>query len=269
MTLLHVRLYGGRTQITLPPSFRGGALTLRGYRVLFNRDNHGYYHLALRAIGLIDSPNVISYTTRNQGERFTVELPIWLDPEAKLTHDTQITWPMGRVQNGNALVTFEIALYNCIERKRYDQAVFDTSIQDVNITGLKGLNPKQTYFGEFGQSVPLYVIPKSYFPDQHTDGIIEDTFDDVYRYRSDGTPYVDENGDKVIGSFPSTRWVHTGVQVGNVDPTPGGADYSTDRMTAQEELEYKNSDGAITGSGYRTNAVIYPYTIELVFEVTQ
>jgi hypothetical protein len=231
--------------------------------VLFNRNDHGYYHLAVRATGLTNTTNCISYSTKGQGDKFASDIPIWLDPENKLTVDTQITWPLGRVSNAS-LITFETALYNCIERQRYDQAVFDTSVSDPNIQSLKGVSAMQPFFGPFGQSVPLYVIPKSYYPDQHTDGTIAGTFVDTNQYDADGNIIS-----PAPGSFPSTRYVHTGVQVGDIDPTPGGRDYSTHYVTPEEKRQHDNSAGVITGSGYRTNAIIYPYTMELVFEITE
>jgi hypothetical protein len=265
MTIVHIRLYGGRTQVNLPSTFRKGTITLRGYRFLFNRDDHGYYHASVRTT-LLDGTNVISFTTKGLGDRYSAELPLWIDPEKKLTQDTQITWPLGRVENPNTVVLFELALYNCIERKRYDQATFDTTVVDANITGLKGLSPQQQYFGEFGNSVPLYVIPKSYLPSQETSAAIEAEFYSQFRHNKDGEAVTStSDGTK---PYPSTIYVHTGVQVGSVDPTPGGKDYSTHRMTPQEESEFK-AGGAVVGSGYRTNAVIYPYTMELIFEITE
>lgn len=296
MTIVHVKLYGGRTQINLPSSFRKGSLTLRGYRFLFNRDDHGYYHASVRTT-LLGGTNVISFTTKGYGDRFSSELPLWIDPEKKLTQDTALTWPMGRIENPNTVVLFELALYSCIERKRYDQATFDTTIVDANITGLKGLSTQQAYFGEFGNSVPLYVVPRSMLPNGDdvekietgtiewegdgtaantwADGLynttinsLEDEFYSRYRFDADGTQIGDSGSDSVK-PYPAPIYVHTGVQVGSVDPRAGGKDYSTHRMTPQEEKEYANSTQRITGSGYRTNAVIYPYTMELVFEITE
>jgi hypothetical protein len=97
---------------------------------------------------------------------------------------------------------------------------------------------------------------------------LESRFYSRYRFDADGNEIADSGSDAVT-PYPAPIYVHTGVQVGSVDPRPGGRDYSLHRMTPQEEKEYTNSTQRITGSGYRTNAVIYPYTMELIFEITE
>jgi hypothetical protein len=269
MTLLHVRLFGDKTVINLPAAFRKGRITLRGYRVLFNRDNHGYHHMSVRST-LLGRANIAAFTAQGNPDGYAAELPIWLDPEAKLSEDKSITWPLGRVENPGSAIVFEMALYNCIERKRYDQATFPETTLDPNIRTLKGLSPQQPYFGQFGESVPLYLFPRSYKPDQSLDADadtngIGDSFEEINIYNAKGVKL--NSAPAATAIYPSTRWVHTGVQVGDVDPTPGGRDYTEHRTTAEEVEMYNNSDFEITGSGFRTNAIIYPYTIELVFEL--
>ena len=55
----------------------------------------------------------------------------------------------------------------------------------------------------------------------------------------------------------ATVWVHTGVQVGNVDPQPGGKDYDERPINQTEENVIDKSVGALKGSGFRKNAIIY------------
>jgi hypothetical protein len=165
MTLLHVRLFGDKTVINLPSAFRKGRISLRGYRVLFNRDNHGYHHMSVRST-ILGRANVAAFTAEGNPDGYTAELPIWLNPENKLSEDKSMAWDLGRVENPGSAIQFDMRLYNCIERKRYDQAFFPESTLDVNIRTLKGLSAHQLYFGQYGTAVPLYLFPKSYLPSQ-------------------------------------------------------------------------------------------------------
>src|SRR5688572_3954613 len=168
MTLLHVRLFGDKTVVNLASAFRKGRISFRGYRVLFNRDNHGYHHLSVRTT-LLGRANIAAFTAQGNADGYTAELPVWLNPEAKLSQDTSLVWPLGRIENPGSAILFELKLYNCIERKRYDQAFFSTSVADVNIRTLKGLSKHQTQFGEYGDAVPLYLFPKSFTTNQSLD----------------------------------------------------------------------------------------------------
>lgn len=269
MTLLHVRLFGDKTVINLPSAFRKGRISLRGYRVLFNRDNHGYHHMSVRST-ILGRANVAAFTAEGNPDGYTAELPIWLNPENKLSEDKSMAWDLGRVENPGSAIQFDMRLYNCIERKRYDQAFFPESTLDVNIRTLKGLSAHQLYFGQYGTAVPLYLFPKSYLPSQALTTDSSGGANGIADYFENGTLF-DSKGTSLATSvatpapYPSWQYVHTGVQVGDVDPTAGGKDYTDHRRTLEEVEQYTNSAGVIKGSGYRTNAIIFPYSIELVF----
>ena len=157
-------------------------------------------------------------------------------------------------------VKFDITLFNCIERKRFDQAIFDST--DAEIQGLYNISPLQKYFGT---KIPMYPIPTANLNDQVTNSPNDSDFLSTTWFGADG---------KVIATdtnpiFPDgAKWVHTGVQVGNVDPQPGGRDYDVNTMNVGEEVIRANSNNILTGSGFRKNAIIYAYSVDLIFEIS-
>lgn len=267
MTILHVRLRGPTTTITLPPSMNNARFKLKSYRILFNRNEHGYY-LASLTSSLFDEGNVMNYVKAGEpGTRFN-EIPLFVNPETKMTQELTVDWDLGRVR-GTSSVSFNIQFHNCIERSRFDQAVFDSS--DPSITKLYGVSKYQPYFGT---KVPMYISPNSNLPSQST---MSSGFTPALTAADFGSNSIyDASGKDITPSpapttkpYPNAKlWVHTGVQVGNVDPMPGGIHYDTSPTSVEEATIVANSGGALTGSGYRRNAIIYAYSVDLVFEVT-
>jgi hypothetical protein len=110
----------------------------------------------------------------------------------------------------------------------------------------------------------MYPIPVANQPDQVTNNPTPQNFKDTTRYAADGS--VITTGSEI---FPdATVWVHTGVQVGSVDPQPGGKDYDTRPINQDEANVVAKSGGSLTGSGIRKNAIIYAYSVDLIFEIT-
>lgn len=269
MTLLHVRLNGHQTQINLPSTIQMAGLRLKSYRVLMNRVNHGYYHVRVTS-SLLMSGNMMAFTAKNQANLYAPDLPLFINPELKLTQE-HCDWDLGTIQNSTSTVTFTVQMYSCIERKRFDQAVFETT--DANVLSL-GVDPR------FGFKVPIYKYPQNInltCPQASTDG-------KTY-YEELGS--IDANGNQLAPNpspgtaYPSYRvYVHTGVQIGDndnandlgIDPTPGGTEYTTDPINGQELQAYNQAHSYptpydYTGSGFRKGAIPYPYSIDLVFEL--
>ena len=257
MTLLHVKLQGPSTSIDLPSSVKNPNFRLKSYRILFNRDNHGYFYGTLKCT-LFNDGNCMSYTKKGDANTYFNDIPLIIDPESKHTVRENVDIDLGRVRMSSN-VRFDIQFFNCIERARFDQAVF--SSPDSNIQGLFGVSALQPYFGT---SIPMYPIPTSNQTDQVTNNPTPQDFMSSSRYAADGTLLT--TGTDVYPD--ATVWVHTGVQVGNIDPQPGGKDYD-DRPINQEEANViAKSGGALKGSGYRKNAIIYAYSVDLIFEIT-
>ena len=125
MVLLHLRLQPGTTQIAIPENIKRGHLRLKSYRILFNRQNHGYYHASLSS-ALINTGNVIAYTIPNDAVHYMPTLPLFIDPENKLTYET-VDWDLGDVRNTLSTLQFNLQFFNCIQRSRYDLAYFDNA----------------------------------------------------------------------------------------------------------------------------------------------
>ena len=260
MPLIHVRFQGASTTIDLPPSFRSSQFRLKSYRVLFNREDHGF-HVGSIKCTLFNDGNIISFTRANDPTARFIELPLILDPEKKQTHMENVDWNLGTVRNASN-VKFEVAFENCIQRSRFDLAYFNTT--DSEVLRMRGISPYAAYFAP---SMTMYPNATANFPDQRTISEVPPmtpvTFGSTSLYAPNGT-LVTTDANPI---FPSaTTYVHTGVQVGNVDPQPGGLDYTTDAVNVDEALAISNSGNALTGSGFRRNAVIYCYALDLVFE---
>lgn len=267
MTILHVRIRGPTTTVTLPSSMNNARFKLKSYRVLFNRNEHGYY-LGTLTSSLFDEGNVMNYVKSGEpGTRFN-EIPLFINPETKLTQELTVDWDLGRVR-GTSSVSFNIKFQNCIERARFDQAVFDSS--DPSISKLYGLSVYQPYFGT---KVPMYISPTSNLPSQQTMStgftppLTAADFGSNSLYAADGTNNTPTPA-PTTKPYPNAKlWVHTGVQVGNVDPMPGGIHYDANPTSVEEANLIAKSGGTLTGSGFRRNAIIYAYAVDLVFEVT-
>lgn len=267
MTLLHVRLRGPTTTITLPPSMNNARFKLKSFRILFNRDTHGYY-LATLTSSLFDEGNVMNYVKAGEpGTRFN-EIPLFLNPSNIFTQDFSLDWDLGRVR-GTSSVSFNIQFHNCIERARFDQAVFDSN--DPSIAKLYGVSKYQPYFGT---KIPMYISATSNTYTQttmssgFTPPLTAADFGSNSTYGPDGTDNTPSPA-PTNKPYPNAKiWVHTGVQVGSVDPQPGGVHYDTNPTSVEEANIIAKSGGALTGSGFRRNAIIYAYSIDLVFEVT-
>jgi hypothetical protein len=277
MPLLHVKLHGPRTRINIPSTIRRSRFKLKSYRILFNREDHGYFHAALNCT-LFNNGNVMNFVKKDDPNYFAYDIPLFIDPEKKLTYSENCDLDLGDVQNVSSMIEFNIQLFNCIERKRYTLATFDST--DAAIQGLYG--KARMYNGAafvdaqkyFGQSIPMYLVPYSSKTSTSTETpIAQETWTNAEWY--------DETGNKItsLGTAPfpdATKYVHTGVHVGNVNPTPGGKDFDTRPI---DETESKIIDAAkegtspnynypIAGSGYRKGALIYAYAIDLVFEIS-
>jgi hypothetical protein len=258
MTLLHVKLNGPSTSIDLPSSVRNPRFRLKSYRVLFNRDNHGYYYGTLKCT-LFNDGNSISFTRRGDANTYFNEIPLILDPEGKHTVRENVDIDLGAVRTASN-VRFDLNFFNCIERSRFDQAIF--SSPDAAIQGLYDASSFQKYFGT---SIPMYPVPTANQTDQVTSFPTPQDFKSVSWYAADGTRII-TGSDKIYPD--ATVWVHTGVQVGNVDPQPGGKDYDERPINQTEANVIDKSVGALKGSGFRKNAIIYAYSVDLIFEIT-
>lgn len=258
MTLLHVKLQGPSTTIDLPSSVKNPKLVLKAYRILFNKNDHGYYFGTVKCT-LMNDGNVMSFTKRGDAKTYTNDIPLILDPEQKHTFRENVDIDLGTARSVSN-IKFDIALFNCIERKRFDQAIFDSA--DPEIQGLLNVSALQQYFGN---KIPMYPIPTSNMNDQVSNSPAESDFLSTTWFGADG---------KSLGTdsnpiFPdANKWVHTGVQVGNVDPQPGGRDYDVRTMNVAEEVIRANSVNILTGSGFRKNAIIYAYSVDLIFEIS-
>lgn len=282
MPILHVRLYGNTTQINIPQELNGSRLRLKSYRILWNRDNHGFYHGTLTCT-MLSRSNVLAYTTQNNALNYEPEVPLFIHPENKLTQET-VDWDLGSISNTLATLQFQIQYFNCIQRSRYDMAYFDTqdSQQYLNFTATIPNASGTTQLANFNGHVPMYICPK--IPADLSTPPANATTYSVPGFKASDyftNNQYDQNGNvtattnPLTPTFPSARvYVHTGVHVGwcqsetnpGVDPQPGGVDYTTDVMNAQESLMVKNSNGFILGSGIRRGAIIYPFSVDLVFE---
>lgn len=255
MPILHIRLYGPQTQINIPSVIRQARFKLKGYRILFSRENHGYFHAAVTT-NLFKDGNMLAFVQENAPTTYNYDLPLFVDPEKKLTYMDNCDWDMGIVSNLGGKIDFQVQLYNCIERKRYDQAFFDTKSKETTV--YYGVNPEQAYFG---QHVPLYVVDTGYTDSQLYDASGNQTAT---------TDTIDPNtGVKTTGSFvypTAKKYVHTGVELAGVDPQPGGADYDARPINPVEAQAISRSGNQLTGSGYRTGPLTYPYSIDLLFE---
>lgn len=295
MPLLHVKLHGPRTRINIPSTIRRSRFKLKSYRILFNREDHGYFHAALNCT-LFNNGNVMNFVKKDDPNYFAYDIPLFIDPEKKLTYSENCDLDLGDVQNVSSMIEFNIQLFNCIERKRYTLATFDST--DAAIQGLYG--KAQMYNGTqyveaqkyFGQSIPMYLIPhssKTSSDDGVTTGSSIETstttngittilgnYSESVGYPAETwthSVWYDENGNNISSSgtapFPDARkYVHTGVHVGNVNPTPGGKDFDSQPINETESKIQTTSVNMITGSGYRKGALIYAYAIDLVFEIS-
>lgn len=270
MTILHVRLRGPTTTITLPPSMNNARFKLKAFRVLFNRGDSGYY-LATVTSSLFDEGNVISYSKAGEPSTRYSEIPLFLVVGANLTQDFNMDWDLGRVR-GTSSVSFNIKFHNSIERSRMSEAYFDSN--DPAITMLYGASKYQPYFGT---KIPMYISPISNQVSQTTmtsaasiggPVLNYQDFGSNARYAPDGTNITDTPAPTTKPYPSSTTWVHTGVQFGGIDPQPGGSHYDTSVTSVEEANIVAKSGGALTGSGFRRNAIHYAYSVDLVFEVT-
>jgi len=270
MTILHVRLRGPTTTITLPPSLNTARFKLKGFRILFNRPDSGYY-LATVTSSLFDEGNVISYSKSGEPSTRYSEIPLFLTPGSILTQDFNMDWDLGRVR-GTSSVSFTIKFHNCIERARMSEAYFDSN--DPAITMLYGASKYQPYFGT---KIPMYISPISNQAGQTSmtnatsiggPSLTYQDFGSNARYAPDGTNITDSPAPTNRPYPSSTTWVHTGVQFGSIDPQPGGVSYDTSVTSVEEANIVAKSGGALTGSGFRRNAIMYAYSVDLVFEVT-
>ncbi len=258
MTLLHVKLQGPSTTIDLPSSVKNPKLVLKAYRILFNKNDHGYYFGTVKCT-LLNDGNVMSFTKRGDAKTYTNDIPLILDPEQKHTFRENVDIDLGTARSVSN-VKFDITLFNCIERKRFDLAIFDST--DPEIQGLYNISPLKKYFGT---KIPMYPIPTSNMTDQVSNSPVGSDFLSTTWFGADGkTIATDANP-----IFPdAVKWVHTGVQVGSVDPQPGGRDYDVNTMSVEEEVIRANSNNILTGSGFRKNAIIYAYSVDLIFEIS-
>lgn len=278
MTILHVRLRGPTTTITIPSSMNNAKFVLKSARVLFNRDSHGYYVAWINS-SLFDEGNVISYSKAGDPTTRFPEIPLFLHPDGKNALIYQnADWDLGRVR-GSGTVTFNLRFETCIERKRFSQAVFDSG--DPSIAKYYGQSVYQQYYGT---TVPMYMSPNSnhvtnttmssvYAIQQPPSGFINPPlttadFGSNSLYAPDGTN-ITPTPAPTNKPFPNASlWVHTGVQVSSVDPQPGGTTYDTSVTSVEEANIVAKSGGQLTGSGVRRNAIIYAYSVDLIFEVT-
>lgn len=258
MTLLHVKLQGPSTTIDLPSSVKNPKLVLKAYRILFNKNDHGYYFGTVKCT-LMNDGNVMSFTKRGDAKTYTNDIPLILDPEQKHTFVENVDIDLGTARTVSN-IKFDIALFNCIERKRFDLAIFDST--DPEIQALYNISPLKKYFGT---KIPMYPIPTANMNDQVSNSPANSDFLSTTWFGADGkTIATDANP-----IFPdAAKWVHTGVQVGSVDPQPGGRDYDVNTMNVEEEVIRANSNNILTGSGFRKNAIIYAYSVDLIFEIS-
>ncbi len=279
MTILHVKLNGPTTQINLPAGVTRFNMVLRSYRVLFNRPAHGYYQ-AMVNCSLLNGGNAMSFAKASDAQSWTYDFPLFLEPGIISTTKDSVDWDFGTINTSGSTIAFNIKLLNCIERKRFDQASFESSDPSIQMLygkcisgtagGTVGPNTQQYW----GNKIPMYPVPYTNQTGTGTSVYMNDNF--VSAITNPGgmnfssTTWRDADGNTIAtGSnvYPTSAiWVHTGVQIN--DPQPGGQDYDMRPISADEQRVVNNSGGAISGSGYRRGAIIYPYSIDLVFEIT-
>ena len=155
MPILHVRLTGSQTQVNLPPSLQKFNIKLKGYRILFNVNNHGYYHASLGCT--LFQHNVMSFTSNGQANNYTMELPLFIDPEAKDTFFQAIDYDIGTVQNTNSVLTFQLALKNCISRSRCDLALSSTA----SLIATSLASSTQTQINGYINGASAYLVPQA------------------------------------------------------------------------------------------------------------
>ena len=255
-------------------------VTLKSYRVLFNRNNHGYYHATLVS-SMFTTGNAISFANPALPNNYASEIPLFLDPEEKLTQANNVDMDLGVVSSTSSSVTFNIQFFNAIQRKRFDKAIFDAnssySQQYYNKVQYNNTNLQTA----FGLGVPMYIAPFSSQPDNGEAYSSSIPAGEVWALdhslNDDGTINANTPGSSIYPSY--LTWVHTGVQVGNVDPYPGGKDYDTRAVNEDERKQLDNFQKSVkynagnpaqnlAGSGYRRGAIIFPYAVDLVFEVS-
>lgn len=285
MPLLHIKLNGPRTRVNIPSSIPRARFKLKSYRVIFNRNDHGYYHASVNC-SLFNTANMMSFSKTDDANYFSSDIPLFLDPENKLTSSENVDLDLGEVQNAQSSVEFFIEFFNCIERKRYDQAFFESN--DPRITGLYGkaklntipdnndaiagvginviTDKGQAAYDDnaqrfWGTKIPMYLIPyHNYQVMQNNELGSGQTsyglFADVKRFDANGNDITATSG---TGPYPSAKvWVHTGVQVGRVHPQPGNKDYTTDPVdqfeynVQQKCGDYTTDATAITEDGVGT-----------------
>jgi hypothetical protein len=217
----------------------------------------------------------MNFVKKDDPNYFAYDIPLFIDPENKITVSENCDWNLGEVQNVSSTIEFNIVLHNCIERKRYDQAFFDSSDPEI-----QGLYNKATFYDSltdkvydaqayFGTKIPMYIVPYSTKTDTSSENSNQqEDFGDVYWFDAEGKRLTTD-----IGIFPSAKaYVHTGVHVGDVNPNPGGKDYDTRPINEYESRVIENSKvnnvATLTGSGYRRGAIPYAYSIDLIFEIT-
>lgn len=126
MPLLHIRLFSDKTSISVPQGLRKANFKLKGYRVLFTQDKHGYYHASVNT-NLIQNGSVIAFTTINAPTSSTYDIPLLLNPDEKQTVYENCDWNLGYIDNLPSSVFFNITFFNCIQRTRFDRAFFNTN----------------------------------------------------------------------------------------------------------------------------------------------
>lgn len=126
MPLLHVKLFNDKTSISVPQGLRKANFKLKGYRVLFTQDKHGYYHASINT-NLIQNGSVIAYVSPNSPTSTTYDIPLLIDPDQKQTLYENCDWNLGFVDNLPSSIFFNITFYNCIQRTRFDRAFFNST----------------------------------------------------------------------------------------------------------------------------------------------
>lgn len=302
MTILHVKLNGPTTQINLPSGVSRFNMKLKSYRVMFNKNNHGYYQ-AMVNCSILNGGNAMSFAKPKDAQSWTYNFPLLLNPELKDNTKDFVDWDFGYVNTSASTISFSIDFMNCIERKRFDLASFDSTepalqmlygkstsgthtngaltagqVPNYSVAGATGGRDTTPYWGN---KIPMYTVPYTNQPGDRSVTLFTNdnltssaavtgnnngmNFSSTTWRNADGTS-IATNATAIYPS--SSIWVHTGVQISGVDPQPGGLDFDMRATTPDEQRVIDNSGGAITGSGYRRGAIIYPYTIDLVFELS-
>jgi hypothetical protein len=234
---------------------------------------------------------MMSFIKNGDANYFSSDIPLFLDPENKLTTAENVDLDLGIVQNVQSSVEFYIEMFNCIERKRFDQAYFETD--DPRITGLYGKaklnsipdnNDAATGVGvnvitdkaianyqlaqqHWGTKIPMYLIPYHNYQVMQNNELgtgqsVHGINADVKRFDEFGNDITTSSGP---GPYPSAKlWVHTGVQVGRVHPQPGNKDYTTDPInefekSVQSKCGTYNTDATSTNEDGVSASVSMPY----------